>query len=403
MKIGIISEKKIPNDNRSPLSPEQCSEIQTLTLHDIVVQTSKTRCFSDEEYIDAGIKVVSTVEDCDLLIGVKEVPVQYLISNKSYMFFSHTIKKQARNRSLLQQILMKQIRLIDYERLTDENGHRLIGFGHFAGMVGAHNGLMTYGSRTGLFALDRMCSFLHYADVKVFYKDIKWPAIKIVLTGSGRVGSGAARVLDDMGIQKVAPRDFLNTDYSKAVYTQLSSSDYIRCKNDGSFEKSDFYQHPERYEAYFNPFYTAADIFINGIFWNRRAPAFFTIEEMQKPDFKIKVIADVTCDLAPESSVPSTIRPSTILEPVYGFNPHTGKEEDAFQPHCIDVMAIDNLPNELPRDASRAFGEMFLNPILGELDNPDSALIKRASLTSRDGELTEPYHYLQDFVMESTC
>ncbi len=397
MKIGIIREGKTPPDSRVPLTPEQCANLQSKGI-DIVVQPSAGRCFTDENYTAAGIRLQEDLSDCTILLGVKEVPIEMLIDQKIYFFFSHTIKKQSYNRRLLQAILQKKIHLIDYEVLTDEHGRRLIAFGKFAGMVGAHNALYTYGERTGQFALKRMKECYDYAEAISIYQQLSLPPVKIVLTGSGRVGQGAAQVLDDMGITKVSPADFLANQYDGPVYTQLKCADYARAKDGSPFHKPDFYAHPERFESSFTPYTQTADIMINGIYWDNNAPAFFTKEEMRQSNFSIRVIADVTCDIAPVSSIPSTLFASTIAEPVFGYDPITEAETTPYQDQTIDMMTIDNLPNELPRDASRAFGEQFIQFILPELDQfAQSGVIQRASVTTSVGQLGAHFAYLQDY------
>ena len=397
MKIGIIREGKVPPDSRVPLIPEQCTLLQEKYNLDIVVQPSPGRCFSDLAYQEAGIRMSEDLSDRDLLLGVKEVPIDQLIPDKKYCFFSHTIKKQSYNRELLLAILEKHIQLIDYEVLTDERGKRLIAFGKFAGMVGAHNGIMTYGMRTGAFSLKRMKDCFDYAEAKSIYQQLQLPAIKVVLTGTGRVGSGAAMVLDDMNIRKVAPKDFLEQDFAYPVYTQLECEDYARPKDGSAFDKPTFYQHPELFESSFAPFTKVSDIMINGIYWDNNAPAFFTIEQMRRADFNIKVIADVTCDIAPVSSIPSTLFASTIADPIFGFDRFTGKDTEPFKEHTIDMMTIDNLPNELPRDASTAFGEQFIASILPEFQVEGSEVIRRASVT-QNGALGPHFTYLEDYV-----
>jgi alanine dehydrogenase len=365
----------------------------------LVVEPSQGRCFADGEFLQHQIDMSENLHDCDILLGVKEIPVQYLLPGKTYFIFSHTIKKQPHNRKLLQAVLEKNIRLIDYEVLKDEKGNRLIAFGRFAGMVGAHNALWTYGERTGFFSLKRMKDHHDYQEAKQFYRTVKFPALKIVLTGTGRVGSGAAEVLHDMGIEMVTPHDFLHQNHTQAVFTQLDCRHYAAKKDGGHFEKRDYYRHPDHYKSVFAPFYRKADIMINGIFWDSRAPAFFTLKEMSQPDFNLQVIADVTCDIAPNSSVPSTIRASSIQNPVYGFDPHTQTETKPFQPGMIDVMAIDNLPNEMPRDASTTFGELFIRHILPELLLENSPVIEHATI-AEGGSLTKHFRYLEDYAYE---
>lgn len=398
MKIGIIREGKIPPDSRVPLTPEQCAYLIEKYPIEVSVQRSPNRCYPDEDYQKAGIRLVDEVKDCDILMGVKEVPIDQLIANKTYFFFSHTFKKQVYNRGLLQAILKKGIHLIDYEALTNEKGQRLIAFGRFAGMVGAHNGILTYGKRTGLYALPRMKDCKDYQEAKNIYSELSLPAMKIVLTGNGRVAKGAASVLSDMGISKVSPQDFLEKEYTEAVFTQLDCKDYVARIDGAAFEKFHFYDHPGLYKSIFAPYYRVADLMINGIYWDNNAPAFFTKEEMKSNDFNIKVIADVTCDIAPVSSIPSTLRASTIADPFFGYDPIQEKETSAFTAGSIDMMTIDNLPNELPRDASQSFGEQFMEHIVEELlESERSKVIERASVAV-GGALGKHYGYLDGFV-----
>lgn len=397
MKIGIIKEGKIPPDTRVPLVPDQCAFIREHFPVEMVVEYSHIRCYSDAEYEAAGAIMSDELSDCDVLMGVKEVPIDLLIPEKTYFFFSHTIKKQPYNRKLLQAVLEKNIRLIDYETLTDEKGVRLIAFGKFAGMVGAHNALYTYGKRTGAFELKRMKDFHEYAEARSAYLSMKFPPIKVVVTGGGRVGSGICEVLLDMGFRQISPADFLFTDFSEPVFTQLRPEQYAARKDGKSFPPQHFYQHPEEFKSAFFPYAQVADIFINGIFYNKKAPPFFTVQEMRRPEFNLQIIADVTCDIAPDASVPSTLRASTIEKPVYGFDPATGMETHPYLQGVVDVMAIDNLPSEMPRDASRAFGQQFIDHILPELLLPSSSVIGRATIASA-GYLTPNYQYLQDYV-----
>jgi alanine dehydrogenase len=397
MKIGIIREGKTPPDSRVPLTPKQCAYLLHHKNIDIVVQPSAIRCFTDSEYKALGVPISEDLSDRDILMGVKEVPINQLLSNKTYLFFSHTIKEQAYNKKLLQTILKKNIRLIDYEVLTNEKGKRLIAFGKFAGMVGAHNGVMAYGKRTGLFHIKRMNECHDYEEAKLTYRATTLPPLRIVLTGGGRVANGAALVLDDMGVIKVAPEKYLQNTFDYPVYTQLNCIDYARMKDGSTFNKKTFYEHPELFESIFAPYYRSSDIMLNGIYWDNNAPAFFTLDEMRFPDFKIKVIADITCDIAPDSSIPSTIKASTIEKPVFGFNPLTESEEAPYQKHVVDMMTVDNLPNELPRDASKAFGKQFVTFIIDQLNLQNSALIERATIAV-DSNLGSHFKYLENYI-----
>lgn len=398
MKIGIIREGKTPPDSRVPLTPEQCKSLIDSSSVVLVVQSSPGRCFTDDEYRAAGVSVVEDVQDCDVLLGVKEVPIDQLIDGKTYFFFSHTIKEQPYNKGLLKTILAKKIRLVDYEVLTNDKGQRLIAFGVFAGMVGAHNGVMTYGRRGNRFELDRMNSFFDYKAAVEAYGKINFPKMKIVVTGTGRVASGAVKVLDDMGFEQVKPETYLNDDFEGPVYTQLGCKDYVARKDGATFEIEDFYKNPQDYKSIFQPYYSVSNVMINGIYWDNNAPAFFTKEQMKSPDFKIKTIADVTCDIAPVASIPSTLKATTIADPVFGYDPKTESEKAPYHEGVIDMMTIDNLPNELPRDASVSFGQQFMEEIFPELINLEkSEIIKRATIAV-DGELGDHFNYLENYV-----
>ncbi|MCE7924636.1 MAG: alanine dehydrogenase [Haliscomenobacteraceae bacterium CHB4] len=396
--MGIIREGKVPPDARAPLTPEQCAEAMVELPVRIAVQPSPVRCFKNEEYSAYNIPLQEDLSDCDILLGIKEVPVEQLIPGKTYLFFSHTMKKQPHNRRLLQAVLEKNIRLIDYEALTDKRGERLIAFGFYAGIVGAHNALWTWGRRSGQFSLPRLCDCHDYATVLEVYEQLQLPPLRIVLTGSGRVSTGAAKNLLDMGIRQVTPQEFLEHTFSEAVFTQITAQDYVVHREGKPFDKQHFYADGEAYVSAFAPFYRKADIFINGIFYDKKAPAFFTAEEMRRPDFYIRVIADITCDIMPDSSVPSTVRASTIADPVYGFNPQSGLECPPYRKDSVDVMAIDNLPSELPRDASAFFGRQLLEKILPELLKGRASGAILRGMIAENGSLTAGFNYLADYV-----
>lgn len=396
MQIGVIRETKVPGDSRCPLSPKQAGQLKRVKGIDIVVESSDVRIFKDDEFKAEGVPVVSSVKDCDILLGVKEVKIDSLIPGKTYLFFSHTIKQQSYNRDLLKKILELNIRLIDYEVLTDDSGARLIAFGRFAGIVGAHNGVMAYGKKTGLFELPRMKELHDYAEAKSIYNNTHFPAMRVVITGTGRVANGAAEVLDDMKFQRVPPKEYLSKKYNRPVYCQLGPEDYVKHREGKPYSQDEFYRNPKLYTSAFDPWMKCSDLFINGIYWDNNAPAFFTKEEMNSKEFAIKVIADVTCDIAPVSSVPSTLRPSTIEDPVYGYDPSTGGESKPYAQNSIDIMAVDNLPNELPRDASESFGQQLIEHILPEFFKQESKILERATI-AQEGNLGSHFQYLKNY------
>ena len=396
--IGIIKEGKVPIDRRVPLTPAQVGQVKTeypdLTIY---CQRSDIRCFDDVEYEKHGAILTDDVSDCDIILGVKEVPLNMLSEGKTHFFFSHTIKKQEYNRGLLQAIVGKQIRLIDWECLTNLKGQRLIAFGRYAGIVGAYNGILTFGKRYNIFHLRPAHECFDLEDMKTEYAKVELPAIKIAVTGGGRVAKGSMEVLNGMGIRRVSPAEFVNELFDEPVYTQLNTRDYNRKIGRGEFDRDEFYADPVLYESAFHPYAQKADVLIAGAFWDPLAPVLFTRTEVLKNDFKIKVVADITCDI--EGSIPSTKQPATIEDPIYDYNPSNDRVEAAFRDEGnITVMAVDNLPCELPRNASEDFGEEFLNHILPNLLGEDKdGIIERATIT-QGGKLMPKYAYLQDYL-----
>jgi saccharopine dehydrogenase (NAD+, L-lysine forming) len=396
MKIGLIAEGKIPADNRVALTPAQCRWLQSnVAAVEVKVQTSATRCYSDAEYRRAGVAVVGDVSDCDILFGIKEVPYDRLLPDKTYLFFSHTIKKQAHNRKLLQTILQKNIRLIDYECLKHEDGQRIIGFGFFAGIVGAHNGMMCYGNRTGAFNLARVYKQKDFRSLIHSYFGLKLPPVKIAVTGSGRVAHGVLEIMNLMGVLEVEPEDYLVRTYAYPVYTQLKGADLYEHVQTGLYNREDFHNHPTKYRCEFSAYANVTDILMNGVYWDVDVPRLFEKEAISKPDFAIQTIADITDDT--NGSVPINLGDQTIEDPVYGVDRNSFEKTAPYLKNSIDVMAVGNLPNELPRDASRYFGEQLIKFVLNDLFTGGSAMLQRATI-AQNGKLTEPYEYLADYV-----
>lgn len=397
MKIGIIKEGKTPPDERVALSPQQCREIsEQYPAINLLVQESEVRRFKTEEYTAQGVSIVDSVDDCDVMIGVKEVPISDLIPNKTYFYFSHTTKKQSYNRELLKAMINKNIRMIDYEGLKNENGVRLIGFGKYAGIVGCYNSFYTYGKRTGAFDLKRAYLCEDRAEMEGEFSKIVLPDnYKIIITGAGRVAQGAMEVLSKLDIRKVTAKEIVSNDFNEPVYAQLLVDDYNK-RNDGqAFTRQDFYKDPVDYQSDFMKFAQVADMYISCHFWNSNSPFIFTREDAKSKSFNIKVIGDISCDI--DGPVASTLRPSTIESPIYGYNPLTEKEVGFNDENAISVMAVDNLPCELPKDASSDFGREFIDHILPHLLDDKENLISRATICA-DGDLTPEHEFLRDYV-----
>ncbi|MCX6261668.1 MAG: NAD(P)-dependent oxidoreductase [Bacteroidia bacterium] len=399
LRVGILRETRNPPDRRVPLTPPQIIALEELYPNvEFFVQPSDYRCYSNEEYEYLDIPLKEDLHDCDILMGVKEVDKRTFIPGKTYLFFAHVAKNQPHNHEMFREMADKIISLIDFEYLTTDHGQRVVAFGRHAGIVGAYNGLRARGIKTNIFKLkpayqcrdlDEMWAGLRLIELK--------PGLKILVTGEGRVAHGAMETLSIGNIVQVKPDDFLNRDFDVPVFCQIGPDHYTRHKGGLKFNFNHFTRFPQEYESTFLPYTRVTDILITGHYWDPRSPIFFTKEDMKKPDFKISVIADISCDI--NGPIPSTLRPTTISDPFYGYNPHLEIEEPAFtRPTNVTVMSIDNLPGELPRDASLDFGKQLMSNVLHDLlSGIESPMIEKATIL-KDGKLTPGYNYLSDYL-----
>ncbi|MDR7212480.1 NAD(P)-dependent oxidoreductase [Flavobacterium piscis] len=397
MKFGIIKERKNPPDRRVVFSPNELAKIkQQYPEAQVIVESSDIRIFSDEQYQNMNITISDDVSDCDVLFGVKEVPVDNLIPNKSYFFFSHTIKKQPYNRKLLQAILEKSIDLYDHETIVDKNNRRLIGFGKYAGMVGIYNGIRAFGIKFELFKLPKAETLAGKEALIMQLKRITLPPIKFVITGTGKVGNGVEEILKAIKVKEITVDNYLTKNYAQPVYVQLDALEYNKRIDGQILDFKDFAEHPEAYTSDFEKFTKVSDIYIAGHFYANNAPIILTQDMLNAKDCKIRVVADISCDV--NGPIASTLRSSTIAEPLYGYLPSENKETDIYHPAAIVVMAVDNLPCEIPKDASEGFGEQFMEHVIPAFFNGDKdGILKRAKITE-NGKLTPRFSYLQDYV-----
>ncbi len=395
VKIGLIRETKTPSDNRVAFTPSQCKWIQqNIAGIKIAVQSSPDRCYTDREYAIAGIEVKEDVSDCDILFGIKEVKADELIPGKTYLFFSHTKKKQAYNQQLFKTIIGKGITLIDYECMEHEDGQRILGFGFFAGIVGAHNGVMGYGNRTGAYSLQRVYKQKSFRELIHTYFGLKLPPLKIAVTGSGRVAHGILEIMNLLEVIEVEPAEYLSRNFSYPVFTQLKGADLYSPKAGGQYNREDFHNNAGAYKCLFHPYTKVTDILMNGIYWDKDVPRLFELEHLKEKDFRIQTIADITDDKG--GSVPCNLGDTAIEEPIYGVDKNTFQKTAPYLPNSIDVMAVGNLPNELPRDASRYFGEQLLKHIFTDLVSNGSRIIDKATMV-KNGKLTAEFNYLKDY------
>ena len=397
IRIGVIKEGKVPPDFRTPLTPYHCKVLKTMFPHiDVVVQSSPIRTFSDAAYRQEGIEVVEDLSSCDIILGVKEVPIAALIPNKTFLFFSHTIKKQPYNRELLRSLLANKIRLIDYEVIKDKYRSRLIGFGRYAGIVGCYNGFLTYGLKHGVYNLKPAHACTDRKEVEEELKNVILPPnFKCLVTGFGRVGHGAKEIIDLLPIKEVSPEEYLTQEFNEPIYCQLEAADYYR-NPEGEFDKAAFYANPSEYTSILSQYAAESDMYIPCHYWDNKAPVLLNQQDFIQHT-RLKVVADISCDIA--GPLACTIRPSKIGNAIYGWNPNTNEECDFLDPLAVAVMAVDNLPCELPKDASEDFGSELLKHVFPRLlgEDPDQ-IIHRASETTFEGTLNEPFIYLSEYV-----
>lgn len=397
--LGILREGKVPPDFRVPLTPLQCIQLMETFSHvKVVVQPSQIRRFKDEEYASLGIELKEDLSDCDILIGVKEVPIELLIAEKTYIFFSHTLKKQPHNAKLLRAILDKKIRLIDYEPLRDLSGKRIIGFGRYAGIVGAYEGFRAYGLKHGLYNLKSPSLCADRKEMEQEMRKIELPAsFKLVVTGFGRVGHGAEEVLKMLPLERVSSQDFLTKKNDRPIYVHLDTHEYYERKVDGGFDKRDFYNNPDHYFSVLHSFVKRSDLYIACHLWASGNPYLITKHDVEQPDWKCMVIADVSCDT--NGPIAPTIRASKISDPFFGYHRLEHREIEFMNSDAIGVMSIDNLPCELPKDASEDFGNELLQSVFPLMFGEDPhEIIWKATQTTLEGELTPHFEYLLEYV-----
>lgn len=399
VKLGIIREGKVPPDKRVPLTPAQCKSLmEEYPNLEILVQPSPIRAYTDQEYIDAGVPMSEDLSSCDIIVGVKEVNIEDLIPGKKFMFFSHTIKKQPYNRDLLQAIVDKKIQLIDYEVLKDTSNKRILGFGRYAGIVGCYNGFLTYGLKHGLYTLKPANECRDRKEVEEELKKVRLPQnAKVILTGFGRVGHGAREILAQLPIKEVDAEAFVTQEFDGPVFTHLDVCDYYAKRDGSAFDKRGFYSDPAPYKSTFSRFLSQADMYIPCHYWSDKADYIITRDDLKAADVRLSVVADISCDI--DCAVACTIRPSKISDPIYGYDPQTESEGNFMDEGVIAVMAVDNLPCELPLDASEDFGSELIKEVIPHLLGEDSdKIIARASETSLEGGLTEYFSYLEGYL-----
>ena len=404
-KIGIIKESRV-DDKRTPLAPKNIKELLTRFPDlSITVQPSKHRCFLDQEYKDFGAIISDDLSTSDLILGVKEIEPHLLIPSKSYMFFSHTTKIQPDNsaaaqgtpgmdkKELIKEIIKRKITLIDYENIRDDLSRRYIGFGRFAGIVGCYNSLNLYLETDGQSPMPRAYELNSYKKLKENIKKRNFANARIIITGDGRVARGSLELIESANIQQVTPEEFLENNNTSAVFCNLPTSKYVSNKEDNDFDLQHFINFPEKYISVLDKYLHSTNMLITSHYWDPKSPRLFKKNDIAKYT-KLKVIGDITCDI--NGSIPTTLKSTTIKNPYFYLNPITFEEVEKNN-DSLAIMAVDNLPSELPRDSSTEFGDGIVNEVLPFMIEKDDGRILNATIT-HNGQFLNKYQYLLNYI-----
>ena len=398
--IGIVRESR-NDENRTPLVPEHIKKYKESNQNiNFIIQPSNSRCFSDEEYELCGAKINENLNECSIIFGVKEIDPNILINNRTYLFFSHTFKinKQQKNiekhkKDLLLSILNKKITLIDYENIRGKNGTRCLGFGRFAGIVGCYNTLNLLLKVLGKQSLASAYKINDYERLVLNLKNLYFPKTKILVTGDGRVAKGVIELLNLTNIKAVSKKDFLEKKFDQPIFCNLETKDYVTNNSSTNFNLEHFIDNPQDYSSSALQYLKETDILISAHYWDPSSPKIFENEDLKVLQ-NLKIVGDITCDI--NGSVPTTIRSTTIEKPNYWIERYSLKEIDKNN-DGIAVMAVDNLPSELPRDSSTEFSEGIIKEVLPFLLKEDDGRILNGTITT-DGSFLEKYNYLNDYI-----
>ena len=404
-KIGIIRESR-SDDKRTPLTPSHIKKLlNKYSSLKIIVQPSKRRCHHDQEYLEQGAIINEDLNECDIILGVKEIDPSLLILSKSYMFFSHTSKIQPDNsvapqgtpgmdkKELLHEILKKNITLIDYENIRDDLSRRYFGFGRFAGIVGCYNSLNLYLEMIGKESMPRAYQLDSYEKLKEHIMHQDFQCAKIIVTGDGRVAKGTLEFLEFANINQITENEFKTYNHSTAVFCNLPTSKYVKRKDDKEFDLQHFIQFPDMYVSVLENFLPYATMLISSHYWDPNSPKLFEKQNIQQY-YQLKVIGDITCDI--NGSIPTTLRSSTIKNPNYYIDRITHKEVE-INTNSLAIMAVDNLPSELPKDSSKEFGDGIVKEVFPFLLEEDDGRIKKATIT-KNGKFCSPYEFLINYI-----
>jgi|FLOH01.1.fsa_nt_gi alanine dehydrogenase len=424
-RIGILAEKK-PGESRIALPPRFIKTINNNADYHLTVEPSDTRSFTNDEFIEHNIIIDSIPEDANVILAVKEIPIQRIEADKTYMYFSHTIKGQDYNMNMLQHVLDVKATLIDYEVIRDAQGRRLVFFGRYAGIAGMINSLWTYGKKLQIDGINnpflkikQARDYRDFDEAIVSLKSLKAeihsfankqnaPLI-IGIAGYGNVSKGAQEVLDLLDPQVITPAKLLTNKKPglyKVVFKEQDSVQTI--EEAASFELQDYYENPEKYKPAFSQYLPYISVLVNCIYWTAKYPRLIYKKDIDKlfkqKNIGLKTIGDISCDIV--GGIEITTKATISNDPIYTYNPETGQAEDGLTQNGIAMMTVDNLPAELPREASMGFGEKLL-PLMESLftcdfSNDFNSLVLtpelKCAVIAHKGKLTPEFSYLTSYL-----
>ena len=403
--LSIIRESR-KDETRTPLVPKHIKELKKLFPNiKIIIQPSTKRCFSDQEYLKVGAIINEDLNSSDLILGVKEIDTKILINKKKYLFFSHTSKIQSDNsaaaqgtpgmdkKDLLNKILEKKITLIDYENIRNDIGVRYLGFGRFAGIVGCYNSLTLYENFINEFKLPRAFEINDYPSLKKILANKIFSKMKVLITGDGRVAKGVLELLQFTNIKQVSKNDFINKNFDGPVFCNLKTSDYVKENSSDNFNLQHFIKNPKKYVSIAEKYLEKTNLLISAHYWDPMSPKIFELKNLYKFTM-LRVIGDITCDI--NGSIPTTLKSTSIEKPFFYFDKSSNKEIKKSK-DSLAIMAVDNLPSELPRDSSKEFGDSIVKDVLPYIINNDDERINNATIT-KDGNFLSKYSYLKNYI-----
>jgi alpha-aminoadipic semialdehyde synthase len=432
--IGIRREDKNRWERRVPLIPSHVKELIAEHSLSVILQPSPLRILPDEEYIQEGALIQEDLSSCRVIFAIKEIPLPFFQEDKVYVFFSHTIKGQSDNMPMLKKMMELGCTLIDYEKIVDENGQRLVFFGSQAGQAGMIDTLWGLGQRLNWEGQDNPFAGIRQAyqynslvEAKEDIQKVGWTIHEKGLdsslvpfvcgfAGYGRVSQGAQDIFDLLPFEEVLPEDlgvliqskkYTSNKLYKVVFEEKHMVE-PKSKND-SFELQDYYDSPEKYISVFDRYLEALTILVNCIYWAPQYPRLVTKKQLQtlwdqaSPP-RLKIIGDISCDV--EGSVECTLRPTSPDQPVFVYDPIDKGARDGIEGRGVVVMAIDNLPAEMPLESSVFFSQS-LKPLVPSILKGDfSAEFEhcrlprpiRNAVILYHGGLTPDYQYLNEFI-----